>query len=73
MLTAILTFTFTLVLVIWQPVLINRPVVVKPLATRLCRRSEMLLEILPRPQPAAFAKEDGEAVADVKGRRVVKS
>ena len=73
MLTAILVFIFTPVLVIWQPTLINRPVVVTPLATRLCRPSEMVLEILPRPQQGALAKEDGEAVVDVKGRRVVKS
>jgi arsenate reductase len=55
-----------------HPILINRPIVVTPLATRLCRPSEMVLEILPRPQQGAFAKEDGETVVDVKGQRVTK-
>ncbi len=56
-----------------HPILINRPIVVTPLATRLCRPSEVVLEILPQPQQGAFAKEDGEAVVDAKGQRVVKS
>ncbi len=55
-----------------HPVLINRPIVVTPLATRLCRPSEAVLDILPRPQQGAFAKEDGEAVIDAKGQRVAK-
>lgn len=55
-----------------HPILINRPIVVTPLATRLCRPSEAVLEILPRPQQGAFAKEDGEAVVDAKGQRVAK-
>jgi arsenate reductase len=53
-----------------HPVLINRPIVVTPLATRLCRPSEAVLDILPRPEQGAFAKEDGEAVIDAKGQRV---
>lgn len=53
-----------------HPVLINRPIVVTPLGTRLCRPSEEVLGILPRPQLAAFAKEDGEPVVDADGRRV---
>ncbi len=56
-----------------HPILINRPIVVTPLATRLCRPSEAVLDILPKPQQAAFVKEDGEAVVDAKGQRVVKS
>jgi arsenate reductase len=56
-----------------HPILIERPIVVTPLATRLCRPSEAVLDILPRPQRGAFAKEDGEAVIDEKGRRVVRS
>ena len=56
-----------------HPILINRPIVVTPLATRLCRPSEVVLDILPQPQQGAFAKEDGEAVVDAKGRRVVPS
>ncbi|MCR6478088.1 arsenate reductase (glutaredoxin) [Variovorax sp. ZS18.2.2] len=55
-----------------HPILINRPIVVTPLATRLCRPSEAVLDILPRPQLGAFTKEDGEAVIDAKGQRVAK-
>lgn len=53
-----------------HPILINRPIVVTPLGTRLCRPSEAVLDILPRPQLGAFTKEDGEAVIDAKGQRV---
>jgi len=53
-----------------HPILINRPLVVTPLGTRLCRPSELVLEILPQPQRSAFSKEDGEAVIDAQGRRV---
>ena len=53
-----------------HPVLINRPIVVTPLGTRLCRPSEAVLDILPQPQRGAFRKEDGEAVVDAEGRRV---
>ena len=56
-----------------HPILINRPIVVTPLGTRLCRPSEAVLDILPNPQQAAFAKEDGEAVVDAKGQRVGKA
>jgi len=52
------------------PVLINRPFVVTPWGTRLCRPSELVLDILPLPQKGPFAKEDGEAVIDGQGRRV---
>lgn len=53
-----------------HPVLINRPIVVTPLGTRLCRPSETVLEILPNPQQGAFTKEDGQAVVDASGHRV---
>jgi arsenate reductase len=53
-----------------HPVLINRPIVVTPLATRLCRPSEAVLDILPLPQRGAFAKEDGEQVVNEKGERL---
>ncbi|HGH5413877.1 TPA: glutaredoxin-dependent arsenate reductase [Citrobacter freundii] len=53
-----------------HPILINRPVVVTPLGTRLCRPSEMVLDILPEAQKSAFTKEDGEKVIDEKGKRV---
>ena len=54
-----------------HPILINRPFVVTPAGVRLCRPSEAVLDILPLPQQGAFAKEDGEAVIDADGRRVV--
>jgi len=53
-----------------HPVLINRPFVVTPLGVRLCRPSEVVLDILPAPQRGAFAKEDGERVVDAHGKRV---
>lgn len=52
-----------------HPILINRPFVVTPLGTRLCRPSEVVLDIIPR-VTAPFAKEDGEIVIDTSGRRV---
>ena len=52
------------------PILINRPIVVTPLGSRLCRPSETVLDILPQSQRGAFSKEDGEAVVDAEGRRV---
>ena len=55
-----------------HPILINRPIVVTTLGTRLCRPSEAVLDILPQPQQAAFSKEDGEAVIDSKGNRIGK-
>lgn len=53
-----------------HPLLINRPFVVTGLGVRLCRPSELVLDILPQPQQAAFSKEDGEVVVDADGRRV---
>ena len=53
-----------------HPVLINRPIVVTALGTRLCRPSEVVLDILPHAQQAGFVKEDGEVVIDAAGRRV---
>lgn len=53
-----------------HPILINRPIVVTPLGTRLCRPSEAVLDILPMPQRGAFSKEDGEQVVNDKGERV---
>ncbi|EOG5375954.1 arsenate reductase (glutaredoxin) [Cronobacter turicensis] len=45
-----------------HPILINRPIVVTPLGTRLCRPSEAVLALLPDPQQGPFTKEDGEIV-----------
>ena len=53
-----------------HPVMINRPIVVTPLGTRLCRPSEVVLDILPDAQKSAFTKEDGEKVVDEKGNRL---
>jgi arsenate reductase len=53
-----------------HPILINRPLVVTPLGTRLCRPSEQVLDILPQPQQGAFTKEDGEVVINSQGQRV---
>ena len=53
-----------------HPILINRPLVVTPLGTRLCRPSEVVLDLLPQAQRGAFIKEDGEQVIDAEGRRV---
>ncbi len=53
-----------------HPILINRPFVVTPVGVRLCRPSEVVLDILPSPQKGPFTKEDGEVVIDEEGRRV---
>ena len=53
-----------------HPILINRPIVVTPLGTKLCRPSEAVLEILPSAKLAPFTKEDGEIVVDDGVRRV---
>jgi arsenate reductase len=53
-----------------HPILINRPIVVTPLGTRLCRPSEVVLDILPDVQKGAFTKEDGEAVVDASGKKI---
>jgi arsenate reductase len=55
-----------------HPILINRPIVVTPKGVRLCRPSETVLDILPKPQRGAFAKEDGEAVVDARGNRIAR-
>jgi len=53
-----------------HPILINRPFVVSAQGTRLCRPSELVLDLLPAAQQAPFAKEDGEVVIDAQGRRL---
>jgi arsenate reductase len=53
-----------------HPILINRPIVLTPWGVKLCRPSEAVLDILPLPQRAPFAKEDGELVIDSQGQRV---
>ncbi|MDO7489947.1 arsenate reductase (glutaredoxin) [Acinetobacter baumannii] len=55
---------------IQYPILINRPFVVTPKGTRLCRPSEMVLDILDSQNLGYFAKEDGEVIIDEQGRRI---
>lgn len=52
-----------------HPILMNRPVVVAPLGTKLCRPSEAVLDLLPVGKLAPFTKEDGEIVEDAGVRR----
>ncbi|MXN44405.1 arsenate reductase (glutaredoxin) [Shinella kummerowiae] len=53
-----------------HPILINRPFVVTPLGTRLCRPSEAVLDILPETHRGPFAKEDGQVVIGADGKRI---
>jgi arsenate reductase len=53
-----------------HPILINRPIVVTPLGVKLCRPSELVLDILIDRQRGAFTKEDGEKVIDEFGNRI---
>ncbi|MBN6539131.1 arsenate reductase (glutaredoxin) [Acinetobacter pittii] len=52
------------------PILINRPFVVTPKGMRLCRPSEIVLDILDSQNLGYFAKEDGEVIIDEQGRRI---
>lgn len=52
-----------------HPILMNRPVVVTPLGTKLCRPAETVLELLPVGRLPPFTKEDGEVVEDSGVRR----
>ncbi|CAN5148594.1 arsenate reductase (glutaredoxin) [soil metagenome] len=53
-----------------HPILINRPLVVSPLGVKLCRPSEVVLDLIPASQRGAFVKEDGEQVIDASGNRM---
>lgn len=46
-----------------DPILINRPIVVTEKGVRLCRPSEVFLQISPRPLQTDFIKEDGNVIA----------
>ena len=52
-----------------HPIRMNRPVVVTPLGTKLCRPSEEVLEILPAGPLPPFTKSEGEVVVDSGQRR----
>lgn len=54
-----------------HPILINRPFVETSLGVRLCRPSELVLDILENPDIGPFIKEDGAVVIDADGHRVV--
>ena len=53
-----------------NPILINRPFVITDLGVRLCRPSELVLDLLSAPQLNAFSKEDGEVIIDQDGNRM---
>jgi arsenate reductase len=52
-----------------HPILLNRPIVATPKGVRLCRPSEVVIDLLP-PQLGEFRKEDGEQLVDAQGKRV---
>jgi len=54
-----------------HPILLNRPFVETPMGTRLCRPSEVVLDILENPDIGPFTKEDGEVIIDAEGKRLV--
>ncbi|MBF0679804.1 MAG: arsenate reductase (glutaredoxin) [Devosia sp.] len=53
-----------------HPILINRPFVVTPKGVRLCRPSELVLDLLKNPDIGPFTKEDGEVIIDANGKRL---
>jgi len=53
-----------------HPILINRPFVVTGKGVRLCRPSELVLDILDNPDIGPFVKEDGEVIIDADGKRI---
>ncbi|WP_156189234.1 arsenate reductase (glutaredoxin) [Acinetobacter indicus] len=57
-------------LMVQHPLLINRPFVVTERGVKLCRPSELVLDLLTQPQLNAFRKEDGDLVIDEHGQRV---
>lgn len=54
-----------------HPILLNRPFVETPVGARLCRPSEVVLDILENPNIGPFTKEDGEVIIDSEGKRLV--
>jgi len=53
-----------------HPLLVNRPIVCSPKGVRLCRPSELVLDLLERLPPGPLYREDGELLIDARGRRV---
>lgn len=54
-----------------HPILVNRPIVCTPKGVRLCRPSEVVLDLLDRMPPGPLAKEDGQVIIDAAGNRLV--
>lgn len=54
-----------------HPILVNRPIVCTPKGVRLCRPSEVVLDLIDGLPPGPFAKEDGSLIIDAKGKRIV--
>ncbi|MCW1934088.1 arsenate reductase (glutaredoxin) [Pararhodobacter zhoushanensis] len=53
-----------------HPILVNRPIVCSPKGVRLCRPSDVVLDLLDHLPPGPMAKEDGSLLIDAKGNRV---
>lgn len=53
-----------------HPVLVNRPIVCSPKGVRMCRPSEMVLDLLDQLPPGPLYKADGEMILDAEGKRV---
>ena len=53
-----------------HPVLVNRPIVVSEKGTKLCRPSEVVLDLIDRFPTGPFYKEDGALLIDADGNRV---
>jgi arsenate reductase len=54
-----------------HPILVNRPIVATPKSVRLCRPSELVLDLLDRLPPGPLAKEDDQLIIDANGRRLL--
>ena len=52
-----------------HPVLVNRPIVCSPKGVRLCRPSELVLDLLEKLPQGPLYKEDGEMIVNEKGER----
>ncbi len=53
-----------------HPILVNRPIVCTPRGVRLCRPSEVVLDLLDRWPPGPLSKVDGTPILDADGSRV---
>ena len=54
-----------------HPILVNRPIVCTPKGVRLCRPSELVLDLLDQLPRGPFAKEDGTLIVDAEGKRLL--